>query len=104
MALPEVVKLPDGRKVRINGTPALNTRLAAEEAERAHILKLLNPTLPAKEAPTIKDFKDQFLDHMRGNRRKASTVYAAEVALDAHILRFSGRSDSTASGMRRSRR
>jgi hypothetical protein len=85
----KVVK-PNGRKVRMSGTPALNTRLAAEEAERAHILRLFNPSPPAREAPTLNDFKEQFLDHLRGNRRKASTVYAAEVALDAHILALHG--------------
>jgi len=38
----KVVKLPDGRKVRISGTPAFNTRVAAEEAERAHVLRVLD--------------------------------------------------------------
>jgi integrase len=87
----KVVKLPDGRKVRVSGTPALNTRQAAEEAERAHILQLLHPSPPAREAPTLIDFKEQFLDHLRGNHRKPSTIYAAEVALDAHILPLLGR-------------
>ena len=37
------VKLPNGRTVRVIGTPAINTKRAAEEAERAHIERVLNP-------------------------------------------------------------
>ena len=87
----KVVKLPNGRKVRISGTPALNTKLEAEEAERVHVLRILHPSTERKEVPTLADFKDKFLDHLRGNRRKASTVYAAKVALDAHIVPLLGR-------------
>ncbi len=89
----KVVKLPDGRKVRISGTPALNTRVAAEEAERTHVLRILHPPAPTivKEVPRLADFKEKFLDHQRGNRRKASTVYAAEGALDAHIIPLLGK-------------
>lgn len=39
----KVVKLRDGSRVRVSGTPTLNTRLAAEQEERAHIDRTLNP-------------------------------------------------------------
>ncbi len=46
-----VVMLPNGLSERIFGTPAINTKQAAVEAERAHIERLLQP--PRKEVPTF---------------------------------------------------
>ena len=46
-----VVMLPSGMSERIFGTPAINTKQAAVEAERAHIERLLQP--PRKEVPTF---------------------------------------------------
>jgi integrase len=43
--------LPNGLSERIFGTPAINTKQAALEAERAHIERLLQP--PRKEVPTF---------------------------------------------------
>lgn len=37
----KLVRMPDGSRPRIEGTPSLNTKLAAEQAERAHIERLL---------------------------------------------------------------
>ena len=54
------VKLPDGSRVDITGTPALNTKLEAERAERAHIQRVLeefhNPTVKKKEVPTFAEW------------------------------------------------
>jgi len=58
------VGLRDGRRVRISGTPAINTRQAAEAAERAHIERLWNPVTAEKkeiEVPRFCEFADQFL-------------------------------------------
>ena len=58
------VGLRDGRRVRISGTPAINTRQAAEAAERAHIERLWNPPPAEKkeiEVPRFCEFADQFL-------------------------------------------
>ena len=58
------VGLRDGRRVRISGTPAINTRQAAEAAERAHIERLWNPVAAEKkeiEVPRFCEFADQFL-------------------------------------------
>jgi integrase len=55
----KVVKLRDGSKVRIFGTPDRNTREAAEEAEREHIERVKNPAaLPVgkAEVPTFAEW------------------------------------------------
>jgi integrase len=56
----KVVKLPDGRKTRIFGTPELNTKSAAQDAERAHIERALKDPDGAirkkKEVPDLKTF------------------------------------------------
>ncbi len=46
-----VVKLPDGRKLRISGTPTLNTKLAAERAEREHVERTLSEAVVERYAP-----------------------------------------------------
>jgi integrase len=51
-----VVRLPDGRKVRISGCPTLTTRAEAEREERAHIERTVNPQLAAKEVPALQRF------------------------------------------------
>ena len=57
------VRLLDGTTPRIEGTPSLNTKLAAEQAERAHIERLLRgePDKPKKEVPTFEEFVPEFL-------------------------------------------
>lgn len=49
---------PDGTRERISGTPATNTKVAAEAAERAHIDRVLNPpAVPVrKEGITFNDW------------------------------------------------
>jgi integrase len=56
-----VVKLPDGRKVRISGVPAINTKQAALDAERDHVelelAKIRNPAAAErKEVPTYAEW------------------------------------------------
>ena len=36
----KVVRLPDGRRVKVNGTPIVNTKAAAEAAEREDIARV----------------------------------------------------------------
>lgn len=69
------IQLPDGRKVRIKGTPPTNTQKSAEDAERDHIERLihperfrvyetaLRPLLPesASRVPTLRTFAVRFL-------------------------------------------
>ena len=53
------VKLSDGSRVDITGTPSRNTKEAAERAERAHIDRVLNPPpvpVEKKEVPTYREW------------------------------------------------
>jgi integrase len=52
----KVVKLPDGTRERISGTPSRNTKLEADRAERDHMDRVLNPPPKKKEVPTLKDW------------------------------------------------
>jgi integrase len=57
----KVIKLPDGRKVRISGTPTLNTKIEAEHAEREHVLRMLHPPLQPVEKREVVTF-EKFVD------------------------------------------
>ena len=46
-----IVTMPDGSKVRISGTPNVNTKVQAVEVERDHILRTRNPPPEEKKAP-----------------------------------------------------
>lgn len=63
------ITLPNGRQIRIEGTPVTNTKIAAESAERAHIDRVMNPERYAaaeqavsdeKEVPTVEEFAPTF--------------------------------------------
>jgi integrase len=89
------VRTPDGRKVRIFGTPKAEglpeSRAGAEEAERRAITRVLNTgelkkPVPTKEAvPTIREFHEVFLDASR-IKNKPSSVESKEMILRVHIL------------------
>lgn len=82
----KVVRLPDGRKVRIAGTPAINTKKAAEEAERAHIERALNPPPVEKDRRLMSDVFDLFLDeYVTLANNKGSEVAAKRTAIDCHL-------------------
>ena len=56
-----VMKLPDGSKLRISGTPEINTKEAAKEAERADIERRLRDFYapPKKEVILFKEFVEK---------------------------------------------
>jgi hypothetical protein len=68
----KTVCTPDGRKVRIFGTPKAEglpeTRAGAEEAERRAITRVLNtgkaakPVTERKEIPTVRAFSKTFIE------------------------------------------
>ncbi len=72
------VTLPSGKRERLTGTPATDTRKAAEHAERLHVLRVMNPGLvvvpevieapapPRKEVPTLAEFAEAFLREQTG--------------------------------------
>lgn len=68
---------PNGKKVRITGTPAIDTQKAAEHAERQHIFRVQNPGLvqpvePAaskhKEVPLFREYATEFLASYKPER------------------------------------
>jgi hypothetical protein len=87
------VRTPDGRKVRIFGTPKAEglpeTRAGAEEAERRAIARVQQTgeqkRAPTKEVPTVREFHTVFLDASR-IKNKPSSVESKEVILRMHIL------------------
>lgn len=59
------VRLPDGSTIRVSGTPSLNSRAEASDAERAHIHRTLHPVVaptPVKQSPLTKDFISKWWD------------------------------------------
>jgi integrase len=85
----KTVRLPGGGKERISGTPKNeNTRIAAEEAERAHIDRVLHPeTIAPKKAevPTVATFATKFLESQAVGLRDAS-LRTIETQIHHHIL------------------
>src|SRR6516165_1527334 len=56
------IQLPDGSFSRVKGTPALNTKAAAEVAERTHIERALrgaSGSVKPKEVLTLKQFIEE---------------------------------------------
>lgn len=84
------VRLPDGSRERIEGTPSLNTKQAAEAAERAHIERLLRGTPEREEAPRFEDFAGDFLAICRA-RNKPSEAQTKEMILRVHLTPAFGR-------------
>ena len=82
----KMVRLPDGRKVRISGTPALNTKLEAERAERAAIERALNPPPERKEVPTLATFAERYRDRYLAINCKPSYRSLVESILEHHVL------------------
>ena len=87
--------LPSGKRQRLTGTPTVNTKKAAEHAERLHVLRVTSPGLlqeptstasgPRKECPTIrayeKEFMEGYLPDQKPNERRSK-----QQILDGHLL------------------
>lgn len=56
-----VIRRFDGTKVRVNGTPEVNTKLAAQDEERAHITREKNPLPSRKGAITFEEFWPRYV-------------------------------------------
>jgi integrase len=83
----KTVRLLDGKTERISGTPSRNTRDAAEQAERAHIDRVLNPPAPTiekKEAPKFATFADDYLIVARTDE-KPSSIASKEMIFRVHL-------------------
>lgn len=93
------VALPNGTRIRITGTPATNTKKAAEDAERLHVLRVTNPGLvpelvnsPAgaqgatrKEVPTIREYMKEFMAGYQPDQKPRERG-SKEQILNGHIL------------------
>lgn len=82
------IKLPNGQKLRISGTPEINTKLEAEKAERAHIARTLNPPpLAKKEVPTFGKFAEEWFEvYPSAAGLRPSTKRSIETHLRVHLL------------------
>lgn len=86
-----VVELPNGTRERISGTAPrhINTKVAAQQAERDHINRVLNPgsapSSPAKEV-TFRDFAKEFMATYVKANNKESEQEAKRSILDGHLL------------------
>lgn len=87
------VQLRDGRRIRISGTPAVNTKQAAEAAERAHVERVLDPSRAAnvKEVPTLQTFMVEFMATYAKANNKPSEQIAKECAFRVHLVPTFGR-------------
>lgn len=80
------VTMPDGRSVRIYGTPAINTQKAAEAAERAHVERTLNPPPVERSRMLMSDVLDRFMtDYVTIANNKASEVAGKRSAVDRYL-------------------
>src|SRR5690349_13656382 len=82
------VMKPDGKRIRITGTPALNTKGAAEHAEHLHILRITHPEMvaaatakaapqpreePKSSVPTVREYAKTFLENYSPRDDKPSS-------------------------------
>jgi integrase len=96
------VKLPDGSRVNITGTPSRNTKEAAEQAERSHIDRVLNPkSVPVhKEVPRFDEFEKRFVEVYASTNNKPSEVRSKRSILRQHLVPAFGRFRLDQIGMR----
>ena len=81
----KTVKLSSGNKMRISGTPSVNTKVAAEEAERQHILRALADVPPRKEVPKFGEFAETFM-RTYARRNKPSEQSSKRWILDKRLI------------------
>jgi integrase len=93
----KMVRLPDGRRVRIYGTPTSvglpPTRIGAEEAERRAVAQAIETGLarpkPREEVATVREFAAVHLE-VCAVKNKPSTLKSKQGILRVHLLPFIG--------------
>jgi integrase len=78
------VTLPDGRKERVTGTPSINTKQAALDAERAHVARVLDPKKTASDLTFSKFWAERWLPAF-GKKGAASTIESREDIYENHL-------------------
>jgi|WetSurMetagenome_2_1015567.scaffolds.fasta_scaffold181691_1 integrase len=89
------VRLPNGGTERISGVPTINTKAAAEDAERDHIQRVLHPAAPAAtpapESPTFEAFANEWLaTYPKSAGNRPSTAEAHEGHCRVHLIPILG--------------
>lgn len=93
------VTLPNGKRERVTGTPAIDTKAAAEHAERLHIIRVTSPGVIAEtttktvasepkedsNTKTIREYRAEFMAGYLPDQ-KPSERKSKEQILDGHIL------------------
>jgi integrase len=82
--------LPNGTKTRISGTPAINKKWAAEQAEESHLLRLLEAARkpkPRKEMPTFEEwFLGRYMtEWCEGQQNKPGAVSEKRSIFEHHL-------------------
>jgi integrase len=81
------IQLPDGRRIRVTGTPAVNNKKAAEDAERAHIERVLRADYrERKEVPRFADFAKEFMETYVAANNKPSERISKECIFRVQLL------------------
>jgi integrase len=92
------VTLPDGTRDRIAGTPTIDTKAAAESAERAHIERVMNPerarilvetAAPKRKEKTIREHAEVFLASYKPGS-KPSEKRTKKWILESRLLPYFG--------------
>jgi integrase len=88
----KTVRLVDGRRVPISGTPALNSKVAAEAAEREHIARVCAGQPARKErVPTLEDFHKEFMKTYAAANNKPSERLSKAYMFRWHLVPAFGR-------------
>ena len=85
----KTITLPGGKIVRISGTPAVSTKIAAEIAEREHILRVQTPSSEAaqkKEVPKFAAFAEEFMSSYAAANNKPSEQTSKRSILLHHLV------------------
>lgn len=84
----KTIALPNGRTLRITGTPPVSTKVAAEVAERKHIERALTsrdaPT--KKEVPRFDTFAQEFLEKYAAVKNKPSEIGTKRSIFRHHLV------------------
>ena len=83
------VKLPGMRARRLSGTPAVNTRLAAEEDEANAVVAFREGRYVEPEAPTLQAVRDDYLASVK--LRRSPGLYSNRVKHLEHLMETFGR-------------
>ncbi len=85
----KTITLPSGKITRISGTPEINSKTAAQQAEKHHIERELNPPVVVAAVPLFEDFAKTFLAAYEGQKPKApkpSDVEAKKSIISTWLL------------------